>query len=118
MKFEVRRSKGFEGMAPVARRQVPLRPARSPAVGRGDERLGSQGRQDLPAHPRVRCRQGRVHRQELQVPLEAPGNAIGDFNMIDATSGLIIERDDSEGDPALACKDGPANPTASTCRPS
>ncbi len=25
--------------------------------------------------------------------------------MIDATSGLIIERDDSEGDPALACID-------------
>jgi len=38
--------------------------------------------------------------------LEAPGNAIGDFNMIDATSDLIVERDDTEGDPALACKDG------------
>jgi hypothetical protein len=28
--------------------------------------------------------------------LEDNGNAIGDFNMIDATTGLIIERDDGE----------------------
>jgi hypothetical protein len=39
--------------------------------------------------------------------LEANGRSIGDFNMIDATSGLIIERDDSEGDAAQACN-GPA----------
>jgi hypothetical protein len=37
---------------------------------------------------------------------EANGHAIGDFNMIDATRGLIIERDNGEGDAELACKDG------------
>ncbi len=37
-------------------------------------------------------------------PLEADGNAIGDFNMIDATRGLIIERDNGQGDMDAACK--------------
>src|SRR5262249_61395586 len=39
--------------------------------------------------------------------LEQPANAIGDFNLIDATSGLIIERDDTEGEPAQACSGAP-----------
>jgi len=39
-------------------------------------------------------------------PLENDGNAIGDFNMIDETRGLIIERDGGQGDADLACKDG------------
>lgn len=37
-------------------------------------------------------------------PLEDKGNAIGDFNMIDATTALVIERDNGEGTPDLACK--------------
>ena len=39
--------------------------------------------------------------------LEAPTNSIGDFHLIDANSGLIIERDDTEGDPAQACEGAP-----------
>lgn len=39
-------------------------------------------------------------------PLEAAHHAIGDFNMIDANNGLIIERDNGEGTPDKACKDG------------
>jgi hypothetical protein len=38
--------------------------------------------------------------------LEADGHAIGDFQMIDATRGLVIERDNNQGDAELACKDG------------
>lgn len=41
--------------------------------------------------------------------LEANGNNIGDFNMVDATTGLIIERDNGEGLPEHACN-GPARP--------
>ena len=37
---------------------------------------------------------------------EANGNAIGDFNMIDATSGLVIERDNGEGTADKACAAG------------
>ena len=39
--------------------------------------------------------------------LEANGNNIGDFNMIDADTGLIIERDNGEGLPSTGCN-GPA----------
>ncbi|MEL6643248.1 MAG: esterase-like activity of phytase family protein [Pseudomonadota bacterium] len=38
--------------------------------------------------------------------LEQDGNAIGDFNMIDDTRGLVLERDWGQGDPALACQGG------------
>jgi hypothetical protein len=38
--------------------------------------------------------------------LEANGNAIGDFNMIDGTTGLIIERDNGEGTADKACAEG------------
>ena len=41
-----------------------------------------------------------------QYVFEANGNAIGDFNMIDATSGLIIERDNGEGTADKACPQG------------
>ena len=36
-------------------------------------------------------------------PLELAGNNIGDFNMIDATTGLVIERDNGEGTADRAC---------------
>ena len=37
---------------------------------------------------------------------EQNGHAIGDFNMIDATTGLIIERDNGEGTADKACPQG------------
>lgn len=39
-------------------------------------------------------------------PVENPDHAIGDFNMIDETRGLVIERDGGQGDAELACQDG------------
>lgn len=39
-------------------------------------------------------------------PFEQNGNAIGDFNMVDASSGLVIERDDFEGTADKACAAG------------
>ena len=38
--------------------------------------------------------------------MEDAKHSIGDFNMIDDTYGLIIERDDTEGTQDKACKDG------------
>lgn len=42
--------------------------------------------------------------------LEANHHAIGDFNMIDETTGLIIERDNGEGTPEKACIEGSKRP--------
>lgn len=39
-------------------------------------------------------------------PLEEKHHAIGDINMIDATTALVIERDNGEGTPDKACKEG------------
>ena len=38
--------------------------------------------------------------------LEPGASAIGDFNMIDATTALVIERDDKEGTADKACSEG------------
>jgi len=46
-------------------------------------------------------------------PLSAGGEAIGDFNMIDETTALVIERDNGAGTADRACAD-PKNPEA-TC---
>ena len=48
-----------------------------------------------------------------QYVFEQNGNAIGDFNMIDATSGLIIERDNGEGTDDKACPQSQPARTAS-----
>jgi hypothetical protein len=45
-------------------------------------------------------------------PVEIANNNIGDFNMIDATTGLIIERDNGEGAVDRAC---PGEKLASDC---
>ena len=44
--------------------------------------------------------------------LEANTHSIGDFNMIDGTTALVIERDDGEGTTDKAC---PAGQRAETC---
>jgi hypothetical protein len=110
MKFEVKRSKGFEGMA------------QSPD---GKTLYGLlEGPLWVEASNSFENKDGKVYLRILEFdvgkaewtgkswkyPLELPGNAIGDFNMIDATSGLIIERDDTEGDPAQACGEAPPRP--------
>jgi hypothetical protein len=42
----------------------------------------------------------------LRYRFEELGTSIGDFNMIDDRRALVIERDDGEGDPSLACAAG------------
>jgi hypothetical protein len=46
--------------------------------------------------------------QSFRLALAEGATAIGDFNFIDATRALVIERDDGEGDPSLACTGDPA----------
>jgi hypothetical protein len=66
----------------------------------------------------------KIHRRYWQYVFEANGNAIGDFNMIDANSGLIIERDNGEGTRTRPVRKAPrrellpdlANSNASTSR--
>ena len=106
VKFEVRRSKGFEGMAAAPDGSKLYALLEGPLITESGEAEAKDGKRYL------RILEFDVGKAEFtgkswKYPLEQPGNAIGDFNLIDADSGLIIERDDSEGDPALACTSGP-----------
>jgi hypothetical protein len=107
VKFEVRRSKGFEGMAasPDGSKLYPLLegPLWVEATGDFEAKEGTRYLRIL----EFDVAKGEFTGKSWKYALEQPGNAIGDFNLIDASSGLVIERDDSEGDPAQACTGAP-----------
>jgi hypothetical protein len=105
VKFEVRRSKGFEGMAASPDGKFLYALLEGPlltADGKPESKEGTAYLRILEFDVDKGAWTGR----SWKYALEAPTNSIGDFNLIDATSGLIIERDDSEGDVALACTAG------------
>jgi hypothetical protein len=109
VKFEVLRSKGFEGMAlsPDGTKLYPL--LEGPLLTESGEPEAKDGKFFLRILE-FDVAKGEYTGKSWKYALEAPTNSIGDFNMIDATSGLIIERDDTEGDPALACAAGAPKP--------
>jgi len=109
VKFEVRRSKGFEGMAvsPDGKFLYPL--LEGPLLAESGEPEAKDGKRYLRILE-FDGGKGEYTGKSWKYALEAPNNAIGDFNLIDATSGLVIERDDSEGDPAQACAAGAIKP--------
>ena len=107
--FPVRRSRGYEGMAvsPDGKFLYPLlegplwdEPGRAWEMREGREYLRIL---------EFDIARGAFTGRSWKYLLEANGNNIGDFNMIDATTGVIIERDNGEGDMALACQ-GPPRP--------
>ena len=104
--FQVKRSKGFEGMAAskdgsklYALLEGPVWNAETKDYERID---GKEALRVLEFDVASEKWTGR----HWKYPLEANGNAIGDFNMIDGTTGLIIERDNGEGTPDKACPEG------------
>lgn len=111
-KFEVRRSKGFEGMASSkdGRKLYPLLegPVWNDASKSFENIEGKQYLRVLEFDIASEKWTGR----HWKYVLEANHHAIGDFNMIDDTTGLIIERDNGEGTAAHAC---PAGQQRSDC---
>lgn len=105
--FDVRRSRGYEGMAqsPDGTTLYPLIEGPIWDAEAGDiERMenGQAFLRMLSFSVPDRAWTG----DNWMYPLEDPGHAIGDFNMISETRGLIIERDGNEGLPGLACVEG------------
>ncbi|MBT2299100.1 esterase-like activity of phytase family protein [Variovorax paradoxus] len=104
--FQIRRSKGFEGMAAskdgsklYALLEGPVWNAEAKDYERVD---GKEALRVLEFDVESEKWTGR----HWKYPLEANGHAIGDFNMIDATTGLVIERDNGEGTADKACPEG------------
>jgi hypothetical protein len=107
--FEVRRSRGFEGMAasPDGRFLYPL--FEGPLWDAGAGAWETKDGREYLRIAEFDVRAGRYTGRTWKYLLEANGNNIGDFNMIDADTALVVERDNGEGDPARACG-GPARP--------
>lgn len=109
VKFEVRRSKGFEGMAASADGKFLYPLLEGPLLTASGEPEAKDGKRFLRILE-FDAAKGEYTGKSFKYTLEAPSNSIGDFNLIDATSGLIIERDDTEGDSAQACLEGAPKP--------
>ena len=109
VKFQVRRSKGFEGMA-VSSDGSKLYPLLEGALW--DEKTKAPETLDGKQFLRVLEFDVKAEKwtgRHWKYVLEANHHAIGDFNMIDATTGLIIERDNGEGTADKACPEGQKN---------
>lgn len=102
--FQVTRSKGFEGMAASPDGKM-LYPMLEGALWEGEQYENVEGKRYL------RVLEFDVKKQDWtgrswQYVLEDNQNAIGDFNMTDASHGLVIERDNGEGTSDKACAEG------------
>ncbi|MBO1075982.1 esterase-like activity of phytase family protein [Roseomonas marmotae] len=104
--FRVRRSGGYEGMAmlPDGSRLWAL--LEQPLFAPGSDRAEGEFIRMLEFDTARSAWTGR----SLKYRLEQGATAIGDFNFIDERRALVIERDNGEGDPSLACADGKAPP--------
>ncbi len=105
----VRRSRGYEGMAasPDGRFLYPL--LEGPLWDEQAKAWESRNGREYLRILEFDVAQGRFSGRSWKYLLEVNDNNIGDFNMIDAATGLIVERDNGEGDARLACN-GPARP--------
>lgn len=102
----LKRSKGFEGMAASKDGRFLYPMLEGPLW---DEKTG--GYETLDGKTVLRILEFSVADEKWTgrswfYPLEAGHHAIGDFNMIDATTALVIERDNDEGTPDKACAPG------------
>lgn len=109
--FRARRSGGYEGMAasPDGSRLYAL--LEKPLFRAGTDQPEGNFLRIVEFDTARSDWTGRV----LRYRLEAGATSIGDFNMIDDRRALIIERDDGEGDPGLACAQGQQSSAERPC---
>jgi hypothetical protein len=107
--YEARRSKGYEGMAvsPDGRYLYPLLEGPlyvSNGTAKAYEKTpaGKEYLRILQFDLSIRNFTSTTYKYSL----ETNGNAIGDFNLVDSSRGMIIERDNGAGDRVNACTPG------------
>ena len=103
--FQVRRSKGFEGMAASTDGKT-LYPLLEGVLWDSEKKAF----EEVDGKPVLRVLEFALGDDKYTgkswfYPLEDAKHSIGDFNMIDERYGLIIERDDTEGTADKACKE-------------
>jgi hypothetical protein len=105
--YRVRRSGGYEGMALTPDGRTLWAMLEQPLFAPNSDQPEGQFLRVLEFSMERMDWTGR----QVRYRLEPGATAIGDFNFIDATRALVIERDNGEGDPGLACAQG-VQPTA------
>ncbi len=109
--FDIKRSKGFEGMAASPDGSKLYALLEGPVWDESAKAYESVdgGRQYLRVLE-FDVKSEKWTGRHWKYVLEANQNAIGDFNMISPTMGLVIERDNGEGTPDKACPEGARRP--------
>jgi hypothetical protein len=101
--FVVRRSRGFEGMASSKDGSKLYALLEGPLWDAATRDFEKDGGREYLRVLEFDVATEKWTGRHWKYMLEANGLAIGDFNMIDETTGLIIERDNGEGTPDKAC---------------
>ncbi len=105
--FRVQRSGGYEGMALQPETGLLWAMLEKPLL---DEAGAPEG--DFLRVMTFDPAKGDWTGESFRFKLSEGATAIGDFNFIDATRALVIERDNGEGDPAKACAEGSTDHSA------
>lgn len=105
----VRRSRGYEGMAASKDGQFLYPLLEGPLWDEAGKKWEGRDGKEYLRILEFNVAKGEWTGRSWKYALEINGNNIGDFNMIDADTGLIIERDNGEGTADTAC---PAEPKA------
>ena len=104
--FNVRRSRGYEGMAASKDGKMLYPLLEGPLWDAEKKDWEKVDGKEVLRILEFSVAEGKWTGRHWKYQLELAGNNIGDFNMIDATTGLIIERDNGEGTADKACPDG------------
>ncbi len=105
--FRVQRSGGYEGMALQPGTDLLWAMLEKPILGEDGQPEG-----DFLRVITFDTRNAEWTGDSYKFRLSEGAAAIGDFNFIDDNRALVIERDNGEGDPSLACADGAADKSA------
>ncbi|MCU7374793.1 esterase-like activity of phytase family protein [Paucibacter sp. O1-1] len=103
----VRRSRGYEGMAASKDGQFLYPLLEGPLWNEAAKQWEHKDGREYLRVLEFDVAKGEWTGRSWKYALEANGNNIGDFNMIDADTGLIIERDNGEGLADTACEGAP-----------
>ncbi len=103
----VRRSRGYEGMAASKDGQFLYPLLEGPLWNEAAKQWEHKDGREYLRVLEFNVAKGEWTGRSWKYALEANGNNIGDFNMIDADTGLIIERDNGEGLADTACEGVP-----------